>query len=84
MRPVHELKILPKYFEAVRDGSKTFELRKNDRDYKYGDYLALREWDGEEYTGRAMLVIVTYILDLVVITDCADGYVVMSIKRVKC
>lgn len=84
MQPAHELKILPKYFDAVRNGSKTFEIRKNDRNFKVGDYLALMEWSGEEYTGRSMLVKVTYILDLVVITDCADGYVVMSIKRVKC
>lgn len=84
MRPVHELKILPKYFEAVKAGIKTFEIRKNDRDYQNGDYLALREWNGEEYTGRSLLVIVTYIFELFGITDCAEGYVVMSIQRVKC
>jgi len=27
----HELKILPENIEAVVDGSKTFEIRKNDR-----------------------------------------------------
>ena len=30
----HELKILPMYFQAVWDGDKTFEVRKNDRGYK--------------------------------------------------
>jgi hypothetical protein len=60
----HELKCWPPYFESVMDGSKPFELRKNDRDYKYGDELLLREWDpcGQaggvpgRYTGRELLV----------------------------
>lgn len=47
----HELKILPKWFEDVAHGLKNFEIRKNDRDYKFGDILILKEWDGEHYTG---------------------------------
>lgn len=31
---IHELKILPEYFEAVVSGNKRFEIRKNDRNYK--------------------------------------------------
>ena len=34
---VHELKILPEYFWQVWHGNKTFELRKNDRNYNAGD-----------------------------------------------
>ena len=40
---IHELKTLPEYFEAVRKGDKTFELREDDRNFKVGDYLALNE-----------------------------------------
>jgi hypothetical protein len=40
----HELKTWPKYFKAVQKGEKTFELRKNDRDFKKGDILILREF----------------------------------------
>lgn len=73
----HELKILPEYFEAVADGSKTFELRNNDRDFKAGDVLILKEHDtqiinvgqnGEElsrkggYTGREIKKKITYVL----------------------
>ena len=35
---IHALKTLPEYFEAVLENKKTFELRKNDRDFKVGDY----------------------------------------------
>jgi ASC-1-like (ASCH) protein len=37
----HELKIHPEYFEAVRNGDKTFHLCQGDREYKVGDTLIL-------------------------------------------
>lgn len=76
---IHALKTLPEYFEAVRKGDKTFEIRKDDRDFRVGDYLALNEWDGEKYTGRSQLVKVRYILDPNEVMTCAAGYVIMSI-----
>lgn len=78
---IHGLKIRPKYFDAVRSGEKTFELRRNDRDFRVGDYLALNEWDGESYTGRTELVKVTYMLTPNDIMTCQGGYVVMSIEK---
>ena len=66
----HELKILPQYFRVVQDGAKTFELRKNDRDYKIGDTLLLKEWENikgkyveEGYTGNKIKKEITYILE---------------------
>lgn len=35
----HELKILDIYYEEVANGTKPFELRKNDRDYQVGDLI---------------------------------------------
>lgn len=74
----HELKIHPAYFKAVRSGKKTFEVRYNDRNYKVGDVLKLREWDGEKYTGRVLDVYVDYILNDP--AYCKDNMVVMAIK----
>lgn len=41
----HELKIHPQFFCRVADGTKTFEVRNNDRDFQPGDRIILREWD---------------------------------------
>lgn len=57
----HELKTLTEYFEPVRAGIKRFEVRKNDRDFKVGDKLLLRDYDGANYIGRNVLVEVDYI-----------------------
>jgi hypothetical protein len=41
----HDIKILPKYYRRVEDGTKTFEVRENDRDYQAGDTVSLHEFD---------------------------------------
>lgn len=80
---IHELKIDPKYFAAVRSGEKRFELRRNDRDFCVGDYLALNEYDRatKAYTGRTELVRVDYTLNPNDIMTCPGDFVVMSIVR---
>lgn len=60
---IHELKTLEKYFEEVFMGRKTFEIRRNDRDFKKGDILILKEWDRLRgaFTGRELSRTVTYV-----------------------
>ena len=41
----HDLKTWSPFYAAVASGAKTFELRKDDRNYSVGDVLLLREWD---------------------------------------
>ena len=62
---IHELKTWKEYFEEVFMGRKTFEVRKNDRNFQKGDILILKEWDNEnqEYTGRQMARGISYILN---------------------
>lgn len=74
---IHELKILPEYFEAASTGKKKFELRRNYRNYKIDDILILREWTGEEYTGRTVSCKVSYILSE--FSGLDPDYVIMSI-----
>ena len=74
---LHALKTLPQYFEAAAEEIKKFEVRKNDRPYAPGDYVALNEWNGEQYTGRFTLHKIIYIL-----SDpeyCKPGYVVLGL-----
>lgn len=81
MPKIHDLKILPVYFDDVAKGRKTFELRFDDRGYLEGDLLLLREWENGAYTGRRAVVKVTYILKG--FDGLKDGWVILSIKRVK-
>jgi len=73
----HELKVLPQYFEPLVKRIKTFEIRKNDRDFRVGDILVLKEFDPETnmYTGRIVERKVTYITNFAQ----QEGYVVMAI-----
>lgn len=43
----HKLKTLARYWEAIEDGRKTFEVRKNDRAFQTGDILVLEKIDNE-------------------------------------
>ncbi len=79
---VHELKTWPEQFQAIRNGSKTFDYRKNDREFKSGDQLALREWDpkDEAYTGRTIYTDIGYMLHGGF--GVPDGYIVLSLLNV--
>lgn len=57
-----EKKILPVYFDDIAHNYKKFEFRKNDEDYRIGDTLILKEWDGEKYTGQRITAVITYII----------------------
>ena len=74
----HELKILPRFFEDVARYAKRVEVRKNDRDFKVGDRVLLREWDGD-YTGREAEVEITYVLTAEQFPDgIKEGYCVFD------
>jgi hypothetical protein len=93
---VHELKSWPHPFACVLDGTKTHEFRRDDRGFKRGDILRLREWDPEPpkddgnalgeplprgYTGREISVTVTYI-SRGPMWSIPEGYAVMSVRRI--
>ncbi|MCH4175924.1 MAG: DUF3850 domain-containing protein [Streptococcaceae bacterium] len=75
---IHELKIRSEYFQAIINGTKTFEIRKNDRNYCVGDILILQEInDKNKFTSRVIRVKVIYLTDY----EQKDNYIVMSITR---
>lgn len=78
---IHELKIYPHFFEAVVMGTKTFELRKDDREFQVCDLLILKEWDpnNEQFTGREAVRRVCYVLKHV--PGLLQGYAVLGIEE---
>lgn len=83
MAKTHELKIFPEYYEAVAKGYKTFELRKDDREYQVGDGIILKEWDWEKekFTGRQYEGIIIYILRDCEMYGLKDGYCIFGFIR---
>ena len=75
---VHHLKILPKYYLLAVKGIKRFEIRKDDRDYKKGDYLLLKEYSKNEYTGNAIKVRVVHVLKDIPQYGLKKGFVLLS------
>jgi len=79
---IHELKCRPPYFNDVRNGIKTFEIRNDDRHFSVGDRLVLEEFDPgwqEKYTGRRVSVDVVYKVDGGQF-GIAKGYCVLGVR----
>lgn len=96
---VHELKIKEEYYRDVALGRKTFELRKNDRNYqvgdliKFNDALFVRESEKsnnkdcwcEEYcpAPSETLFVITYILKDVPEYGLDKDYCILGLRRVE-
>lgn len=81
----HELKLRLEFCDAVLNGEKTFEIRKNDRGYQKGDHIkfiptktgvfdvpANHKIENKEYE-------ITYVLSG---WNINEGYVIFSIKEI--
>ena len=79
----HFLKVVPKYFEALAEDKKGFEIRKDDRDYKEGDNLVLEEYNPElrEYTGRALTRRIIYVLRNAEQYGLREGFCILQIEK---
>lgn len=85
---VHELKTVQPYFSLVRAGVKNFELRQDDRSFREGDILHLREFippfeeePGGLYTGKSLYRKVGYILRGPAF-GLKAGFVIMALQEV--
>lgn len=84
----HTLKICKKYADTVMSGAKTFEIRKNDRNFKVGDKIVFEVVANEGYDVRAAarhplngaFYRIDYILDN--FEGLAQKYVALAISKV--
>ena len=86
---LHELKIKHEYLVEVDRGRKTFELRKNDRDYQVGDLIRFIDVK-QESTGDCDIYIdpddlykITYILKDVPQYGLDKDYCILGIKKLE-
>ena len=75
----HRLKLASMFFDAVDTGKKSFELRKNDRNYQIGDILELHEMSDGEETGRVTEKQVIYILEG--FKGLEEGYCILGLNE---
>lgn len=78
---VKSLKCHPQYFEAVKKGFKTFELRYNDRNFLRGDDIILLEYDPVENKYSGDVILLKGIEEVITHNDCPGiklGYCVFS------
>ena len=88
---LHELKIKHEYLEDVVCGKKTFELRKNDRDYQVGDLIHFideghikpitNKFYCEERIDDDALYKITYILKDIPEYGLDKDYCILGIKK---
>lgn len=84
----HHIKTLPQYWDAVKRGDKTFEVRKDDRGFQKGDVLVLEKmtesgaYYDTDYHGNKRVIRrrITYILTGGQF-GIQPGYVVMGIQE---
>lgn len=86
---LHELKIKDEYFKEVLRENKTFELRKNDRDYQVGDLIHFVDIDGNNHIignpayNKKLVFQITYILKGVPEYGLDKDYCILGIKKLK-
>lgn len=64
---IHTIKSWPRFFEPICAGTRTHELRRNDRGYAVGDLADLHEFDphAQTFTGRTARAEITSITSTV-------------------
>ncbi|MDY0236858.1 MAG: DUF3850 domain-containing protein [Gudongella sp.] len=77
---IHALKLSPIYYDAVQNGIKTCEFRKeDDKTFRVGDTIHLREFDAD-YTGRSCKVVVSHILRHEDFLPMPIGWALLSVR----
>ena len=78
---VHNVKLGATFFEDVKSGRKSFELRKNDRGYKEGDMVTLHEYKDGSETGRCITKKIVYMLEE--FQGLKEGYCILGLEKIE-
>jgi len=81
----HEIKLASGFLQDILSGKKTFELRKDDRDYQEGDFVLMKELSViGGYSGAEVLVRIKYVLRGrdAVNYGCNKGYCVWGFELI--
>lgn len=79
---LHELKIRDNYYYDLMHGLKSFELRKNDRNYQVGDLIHFVDVNGNDFLNEpSNLFCITYVLKNVPEYGLKDDYCILSVKK---
>ena len=89
---IHYLKITQPYLGMMERGEKTFEMRKNDRNFKVGDVLLLYEFDPEKddpakapafyvHERGALTVYVTRVFEFPEEWGLKKGFCIMQVSK---
>lgn len=81
---LHNLKIDSVYYSEIEYGIKTFELRKNDRDYEVFDLIHFVDTNGQDFKANSNNVYqIVYILRDAEKYGLDKDYCVLGIKRLQ-
>lgn len=82
---IHEIKLNREFCEDVYNGTKQFEIRKNDRQYEVGDIIKFIPWEPRsEISFKHPIKQNAYIIKYILHGGYGlkDGYIAMQIKRI--
>ena len=76
MKVTHQIKLEAEFFDDALSGRKSFELRKNDRNYKEGDVLEMEEVKDGKKIGRKCSKRIVYMMEN--FEGLEDGYCILG------
>lgn len=76
VKVTHQIKLGAEFFDDAAAGRKSFELRKNDRNYKEGDMLEMEEIKDGKKTGRKCSKRIVYMMEN--FEGLEDGYCILG------
>lgn len=90
MNIIHNLKCWPEFFNAILRGDKTFDIRFNDRDFRSGQEIVLKEWVPNDiehsdrspgYTGRILHRKINYTLTGEQF-GIKEGFIILNLRTI--